>query len=211
MRSFLSLGIAVCLLTAAGPAAAQTAASASESASDAGVPLAHLLALVSKKSGKKFIVDPRARADVVLLGQDPASVSYSDLLTILGVYGFAGVEGGGYVRIVPDANVRYLAPLISGKETRPDAEWVAKVIPVHSVSAAQLVPILRPLIPQQGQLAALPCVNMLTIVDDVAGVKRIESLLQTLDVGPAFKPEPCTGPVAIVAPREGQPPPPPTR
>ena len=157
MRSMLSVGVAVGLLAVSGPGAAQTAASASESASEGGgVPLAHLIALVSKKSGKKFVVDPRVRAEVVLLGQDPSSVSYSDLLTILGVYGFAGVEGGGYVRVVPDANVRYLAPLISGKETRPDSEWVAKVIPVHSVSAAQLVPILRPLVPQQGHLAALP-------------------------------------------------------
>jgi general secretion pathway protein D len=190
----LSVGVAVGLLAVSGPGAAQTAASASESSSEGGVPLAHLIALVSKKSGKRFVVDPRVRAEVTVLGQDPSSVSYGDLLTILEVYGFTGVEGGGYVRVIPDANVRYMAPLISGKEAHPDSEWVAKVIPIHNVSAAQLVPILRPLIPQQGQLAALPCVNMLTIVDDFSGVKRIESLLQTLDVGTAFKPEPCNVP-----------------
>ena len=104
-----------------------------------------------------------------------------------------------------------MAPLISGKETRPDSEWVAKVIPLHSVSAAYLVPILRPLVPQQGHLAALPCVNTLTIVADFANVRRIETMLQSLDVGPAFKPEPCNGPVAMVAPREGAAPPPPPR
>jgi hypothetical protein len=56
---------------------------------------------------------------------------------------------------------------------------------------------------------------MLTVVDDFAGVKRIETMLQTLDVGPAFKPEPCGPPPPIGVPREGPvreaPPAPPAR
>ena len=82
-------GIALTLLIPAllGRPDAASAQSAGESAGaehvEGGVPIAHLIATVAKKTGKKFVLDPRVRGDVVLVGQDPANISYNDLLTIL--------------------------------------------------------------------------------------------------------------------------------
>ena len=47
-------------------------------------------------------------------------------------------------------------------------EIVTQVIDVKNVNAAQLVPILRPLIPQYGHLAAYPASNILIISDRAA-------------------------------------------
>jgi len=62
------------------------------------------------------------------------------------------------------------------------------------VPAAQLVPILRPLLPQYAHLAALPYENTLLIVDRYANVKRIEAIVKALDVGTPYKPEKCESP-----------------
>ena len=157
-----------------------------------GIPIAQLIATVAKKSGKKLIVDPRVHFDIDLVDKDLSGVSYSDFLTILQVYGFSAFEIGDYVEVLPIANARQTGTtIVSGKEKRPDSEIVTKVLSAKSLSVAQLVPILRPMIPQYGHLAALPCVNKLIMVDTYANVRRIESVIDALDVGEPFKPEGC--------------------
>ena len=78
-----------------------------------------------------------------------------------------------------------------GKEAHPEAEYVTKTFTLKNVPAAQLVPILRPLLPQQGHLVAFPCTNMLMIVDTFGNVQRIEKLVQSLDVGGPYTPPAC--------------------
>jgi general secretion pathway protein D len=85
---------------------------------------------VSHKTGKKYLLDPRVNAHVHLIGQDLSNISYSDLLAILQIHGFIAVEGGGYVRVLPDANARQSAePMMSSAQTFPDAQFVNYVIP----------------------------------------------------------------------------------
>ena len=169
----------------------------SESASlprtENGVPISRLIATVAKKTGKKFVVEPRVQGDANIVGQDAANISYDDLLTILHVYGDTAVEYGGYVTVVPDAAVRQ-QPLhqVSGKETRPDAEFVSKIITVKNVPAAHLVPLLRPMLPPVAHLVALPCVNKLLIVDTFAMVQRIQAIIEALDTGEPYTPEKCS-------------------
>ncbi len=163
----------------------------------AGVPIAKLIDSVARKTGKKFVLDPRVRALVQLVGQDINRVSYPDLLTILYVYGYAAVESGGFVLVIPNVDMRSMPiPTLSGKETFPDYQYVSAVIPVTKLSAPSLVPILRPLLPTYGQLAAQPCTNSLVVVDTYANIRRIESLIKALDVGEPYKPAKCEPPQA---------------
>jgi type II secretory pathway component GspD/PulD (secretin) len=91
-------------------------------------------------------------------------------------------------------------PLISGTETRPNAEFVSKVLTVKSVPAAHLVPILRPLLPQQAHLVAFPCTNVLVLVDTFANVQRIEKLVRAIDTaGEPYKSDKCGAEVAAKA------------
>ena len=204
MKQTWIAGIASVLLSMTGTAHAQSApehTSSSESASNVsagsahvenGVPISRLLATVAKKTGKKFVVDPQVHGDVEIVGQDAANINYGDLLTILRVYGFTAVDFGGYVNVIPTAVVRQLpVPLLSGKETRPEAEFVGKVITVKNVSAAELVPLLRPTIPQSGHLVALPSVNKLFIVDTFGNIQRIQTIIDALDVGEPHTAEKC--------------------
>jgi type II secretory pathway component GspD/PulD (secretin) len=104
-----------------------------------------LIATVQKKTGKKFVIDPRVHGDIDLSEKDLSGVSYSDFLMILQVYGFSAFETGGYVEVLPLASARQVGgTMISGKEKRPDAEIVTKVLSAKNLPVVQLVPILRP-------------------------------------------------------------------
>jgi type II secretory pathway component GspD/PulD (secretin) len=195
IRMHFSVVVAVALLaTVAAPAAGAQVERESEKSPPAGaVPVERLIAAVAKRTNKKFIVDPRVRGDVSMIGQEPTNVDYPTLLLILRVYGFAATEEGGYVHVIPDANIRQQPlPLVTGKESYADGEYVNKIIMLKNVPAAQLVPILRPLLPQVAHLVALPCKNALLLVDVFASVKRIEQIARALDVGDAYAPPSCS-------------------
>jgi general secretion pathway protein D len=196
-RTRISIVAAVALLTlvAAPSASAQVERDEGKSPPTlaGAVPIERLIAAVAKRTGKKFIVDPRLRGDATLVGQEPTSIDYPALLLVLHVHGFAAVEDGGYVHVIPDANIRqYPVPLATGKESYAEGEYVNRLIPLKSAAAAQLVPILRPLLQQAAHLVALPCKNTLLIVDTFASVKRIEQIARALDVGEPLTPPSCS-------------------
>jgi general secretion pathway protein D len=188
MKSALLAGAACWFLTAALAASAQSTPAASPTPSDSSVPLERLIAGVARKTGKTFVVDPRVRAEVIIIGRPPGDLTYAELLGVLDVYGFAAIEDTGFVRVVPDTSVKTEAiPTITAKDTRPASEYVTEIIAVKNVSAAQLVPILRPMLPQVASFVALPGTNALVIVDRFANLRRIEGLIRTLDSMPLNK------------------------
>jgi general secretion pathway protein D len=176
------------LLTLPGAALAQSSSSAS-----AGVPLVQIIESVAKRTNKNFIVDEHVTGNAVLLGMDPSKVTYPELLTILQVHGFVAVEGDGLVRIVPDSQGRSSpTPVIGANDKHPDAQIVTRIVHVKSISAPQLVPILRALLPVSAHLAAYTCTNEIIVVDSYANVRRIENVIATMDKGEPFVPQKCS-------------------
>lgn len=162
-----------------------------------GVPIEHLIAAVAKKTGKKYLIDPRVHGNIEILGQDIAAVTYSDLLSILLANGYTAVEDNNYISVIPVTSIRVMPlPLATGKESYPDGQFVTLVVTVKNTMAAVLVPILRPLLPTYGHLSAMPCTNQLLVVDNFANVKRIEKLITSLDVGSPYVPHSCQGEAA---------------
>src|SRR5512139_130960 len=146
--------------------------------------LGQVIEAVSQVTGKNFIVDPRVRAQVTMLSSTPMSPAafYEAFLSILQVHGFVAVPSGDVVKIIPDANARQLpANDLPSRVSATSDEIVTQVIAVKNVSAAQLVPILRPLIPQYGHLAAYPASNMLIISDRASNVNRMMRIIQRID------------------------------
>lgn len=139
---------------------------------------------VAAATGKNFIVDPRVRAQVTMISSTPMSPAafYEAYLAILQVHGFIAVPAGDVIKILPDANARTIPSVdLPDHVSSTSDEIVTQVIDVKNVSAAQLVPILRPLIPQYGQLAAYPASNILIISDRAANVNRIIRIIRRID------------------------------
>jgi general secretion pathway protein D len=203
VRRILFVGLAIVLVAGSTAGSAQNLEAALPASSSGGIPMSELVMAMSKKTGKKFVLEPHVQA-VVSVAPDPAKLSYDEFLTVLQVYGFVAVERGDVVMVMPDSGARTLpVPLVTGNSKHPDAEVVTRIIHVRSLPAAQLVPILRPLIPQLGHLAALTCTNDLILVDRYANARRLESIIQALDTGQAFKPESCSDATQGRAPPRG--------
>ena len=139
---------------------------------------------VGEITGKNFVLDPRVKAQVTMLSSSPMTPDafYEAFLSILQVYGFVAVPSGNLIKILPDANARQLpgSEQLGADERRSD-DIVTQVIAVKNIAAAQLVPILRPLIPQYGHLAAHPASNMLIISDRAANVDRMLRIIWRID------------------------------
>src|SRR5579863_10316754 len=139
---------------------------------------------VGAATGKNFIIDPRVRAQVTMLSSTPMTPQafYQAYLAILQVHGFIAVQSGDVVKVLPDANARQIPSVDLPDHVSPTSdEVVTQVVDVRNVSAAQLVPILRPLIPQYGQLAAYPQSNILIISDRANNVNRIIRIIRRID------------------------------
>lgn len=139
---------------------------------------------VAEITGKNFVIDPRVKAKVTVVSARPMDRKeiYEVFLSVLQVHGFATVEVGEVIKILPDVNAKQGAgSVVTGSSGSKGDELVTRVIEVNNVAAAQLVPILRPLVPQQGHLAAYPGSNMLVISDRGANIARLEKIIRKID------------------------------
>jgi general secretion pathway protein D len=141
-----------------------------------------IIEAVGEVTGRNFIVDPRITAKVTMLSSTPMSPDafYEAFLSILQVNGYVAMQTGDIIKIVPDASARQYSGLLSTDSAAAD-DVVTQVIQVENVGAAQLVPILRPLIPQYGHLAAHPGSNMLIISDRASNVDRMLRIIRRID------------------------------
>ena len=146
--------------------------------------LGQIVEAVSELTCKNFIIDPRVRAQVTLISATPMNPQefYETFLAVLQVNSFVAVPAGKVYKIIPDSTARQLpANDLPDTVSRTSDEIVTQVIAVKNVSAAQLVPILRPLIPQYGHLAAYPQSNMLIISDRASNVNRMLRIIGRID------------------------------
>ncbi len=148
-----------------------------------GTDLRALVRDVAVRTHKHFVMDPRAPQSIDLLGLEPKDVTYPQLLAALAVNGMAAVAGDGIVQVIPTSEIRQdVLPLVAPDNIKTlDDEWVTCVMPIKNISAPQLVPILRPMIPQAGHLAAYPDRNALVIVDRSANVRRLVEIIKILE------------------------------
>jgi len=146
--------------------------------------IGQVIEAVAAATGKTIIPDPRVRAQVTMLSQTPMTPDafYEAFLALLSVHQFVAVESGGIIKIVPDANARQMPNIdLPSRVKSGSDELITQVIAVHNVNAAQLVPVLRPLMPQAAHMAAYPNGNILILSDRASNVSRVMRIIERID------------------------------
>jgi general secretion pathway protein D len=146
--------------------------------------ITQIIEAVSMATGKNFIIDPRVRAQVTMLSSTPMTPDqfYQAFLAILQVHGFVAVPAGDVIKIIPDANMRqYPSNDLPRSVSSTSDELVTQVLAVKNVGAAQLVPVLRPLMPQNAQLSAVTGANILIMSDRASNVNRMMRIIARID------------------------------
>lgn len=139
---------------------------------------------VSQVTNRNFIIDPRVKGKVTVISAEPmdAKLLYQTFLSILEVHGFATVEAGDITKILPQTNAKQQGGQKVNARARGGDELVTRVLAIEHVTAAQLVPILRPLLPQYGHLAAYAPTNILIISDRASNVDRLMGIVRKIDI-----------------------------
>src|ERR1700735_4281797 len=169
-------------LPAAPPAVSQDGATITPNYKDAD--LSQIIQAVSEVTGKNFIIDPRVNAKVTMVSATPLSPAafYEAFLAVLQVYGYVAVPAGKVIKIIPNNDSRQAPALdLPNEVSATSDELVTQIITLKNVNAGVLVPMLRPLIPQYGHLAAYPPGNMLIISDRASNVSRIMRIVERMD------------------------------
>ena len=134
---------------------------------------------VAQISGQTFVVDPRVKGQVSVVSNTALNLGevYQLFLSVMATHGFSVITQGDQARIVPNAEAK--ADADSGRAAPDRLE--TRLIQVQHGSATELIPLIRPLIPQYGHLAAVSSANAIIISDRSANIERIEDLLRQLD------------------------------
>ena len=148
-----------------------------------------VLDATARNSDLVFVVDEAATPAVVIGQQRLRDTGYPELLVILKNNALAAVRVEGLVNVVPVARIRqYPIPIVDvNDESISDDEWVTVILSLEHAPAVQLVPILRPLLPQAGHLAASPAANAIILADRFANTRRVAQIAAKLDVPPRRK------------------------
>lgn len=139
---------------------------------------------VAEITGKTFVVDPRIKGNVTVVSSTPMDREgvYELFLSVLRVHNWTAVPSGGVIRIQQNATAKQ-SPGADGDLSRiPPEELVTRVVAAQNVDSAELVKILRPLIPQYGHIAAVARPNVVIISDHADNVVRLVRLVQQIDV-----------------------------
>ncbi|KSP10107.1 type II secretion system protein GspD [Pseudomonas aeruginosa] len=134
---------------------------------------------ISEITGETFVVDSRVKGQVSVVSKAQLSLSevYQLFLSVMSTHGFTVVAQGDQARIVPNAEAKTEA---GGGQSAPD-RLETRVIQVQQSPVSELIPLIRPLVPQYGHLAAVPSANALIISDRSANIARIEDVIRQLD------------------------------
>lgn len=142
-----------------------------------------LIKFVAEVTGTTIVVDPAVKGKVKVVSSKPVSRDelYDLFLSILDVHGYTAVRSGDVVRVIQSKDARSSPVSVGDDGNRSGDEYVTQVIRLENISAAKLIPVLRPLVPQQAHMAAYAPSNAIIISDLSANIDRIRSIIERMD------------------------------
>lgn len=138
---------------------------------------------VADITGKNFAVDPRVKGTVTVISNKALTRDqvYDLFLGVLNVNGVVAVPSGNTIKLVPDTNARGSGTPFDSRNKIRGELVVTRVIWLNSTNPNDLIPAIRPLMPQYAHLAAIPGTNALIISDRAENIEQIEKLVRSLD------------------------------
>ena len=179
IQRFHWLALVVCLLASPSWSDAQTWKINLKNAD-----IREFITQVSTITETTFVVDPRVKGNVTVVSDRKldADAVYALFLSVLRVHGFGASRTGEVVRIVQSATVKQSGAPVNDDGGAFSEEVVTRVISARNVAAAELVKILRPLIPQYGHIAAVAQANVVIISDHADNIARLLTIIRQVDV-----------------------------
>lgn len=142
-----------------------------------------LISEVAEVTGKNFVIDSRVRGNITVISNTALNANqlYDLFLSVLNVNGFAAIPSGSSIKIVPDANAKQYALPVDVNFTEKGEALVTRVMILNNTNATELVPVLRPMMPQFAHLGAIPSSNALIFSDHANNIDALTQIVRQLD------------------------------
>jgi len=141
---------------------------------------------MASMTGRQVVLDPRVKGTINLSSDKPLSptAAYNQFLGALRLQGFTVVESAGLDKVVPEADAKLQSSSVTA-ETKSGVignQIVTQIFRLNFESAANLLPILRPLISPNNVINVNPGNNSLIITDYADNLQRIARIIAASDV-----------------------------
>jgi general secretion pathway protein D len=138
-------------------------------------------------TGRNIVVDPRVKGTITLSTDRPVppAAAFNQFVATLRLSGFTVVDAGGLLKVVPEAEAKLQGGTVSVDGTASGSQIVTQIFRLNFESAANLVPILRPLISPNNTINVNPGNNSLVITDYADNLQRLGRIIAALDVSNA--------------------------
>mgnify|MGYP001426946686 FL=1 len=134
---------------------------------------------IARFSKKTIILDPRVKGKITIYSN--ASLNSDQVwdvyLRTIQVNGFSSITENGVVRIVPENE----ATRDDNDVNQESGNYLTAIIPLINRSAAEILPMIKPITGRQSHLSSIPSINSVLLVDRLSNVNRIKGLLAELD------------------------------
>ncbi|MBD9393572.1 type II secretion system secretin GspD [Acidovorax sp. ACV01] len=143
-------------------------------------------------TGRNVVVDPRVKGQLNLVTEravTPAA-AFQQFLAALRLQGFTVVEAAGLYKVVPEADAKLQGGSVSvvqgSSGSAPGGgQIVTQIFKLNFENAANLVPVLRPLISPNNTINVNPGNNSLVITDYADNLQRLARIVAAMDVSNA--------------------------
>jgi general secretion pathway protein D len=140
---------------------------------------------------RQIAVDPRVKGQITVYSEQPQSVAeaYQSYLIALRGLGFAVVDGGGLLKVVPEADAKLQTGTVTVAEagstgagsTVKGDQVITQIFQLRYENPNNLVAVLRPLISANNTINANPGSNSLVITDYADNLHRLAKIIAALD------------------------------
>ncbi|RRD57760.1 type II secretion system protein GspD [Comamonadaceae bacterium OH2545_COT-014] len=180
--------LALCCMLAMPPVALAQKKPASVTLDFANAEIDAVARTMATLTGRNVVVDPRVKGSITLTSTTPVTPGQAMRLfaSQLRTQGFALVEADGMTLVVPEAEAKLRSASVSAGAARGGSGQVqTQIFRLSHENAANLVPILRPLISPNNTINVNPGSNALVITDYDDNLRRLARIIAALDVSNA--------------------------
>lgn len=138
---------------------------------------------VATITNQNFVLDPRINGNVTVISNRALSRDeiYQLFLSVMQVNGIAAINSGTTIKLVPDSVAKQTGIAVDLRGNTVGEALATRVIYLTNTQAAEVLGVIRPLMPQSAHAAAVPGVNALVLSDRADSLNQLTALIRDLD------------------------------
>ncbi len=150
------------------------------------VDISVFIKFISELTGKNFVIDQRVKGKVTIISPSKISVdeAFKVFESVLDVHGFATVETGKLIKIIPspDARTKSIETRTRTKGDSDNDQVVTQLVPLRYADPDEVKRLFTPMVSKSSVILSYAPTNTLIITDNYSNIARLMKILKTIDI-----------------------------